>query len=104
MTSAIIQDQLIGFDLVQILGNADSDALTEILQDLLRVSRNNWALIKMTPVEKKICFGLLLGLSAKAIANARGCSYRTVETHKANIKRKLNVVTLTPLFLMAVFS
>jgi DNA-binding CsgD family transcriptional regulator len=104
MKSAIRQDQLIGFDLVQILGNADSDALTEILQDVLKVSRNNWTLIEMTPVEKKICFGLLLGLSAKAIANARGCSYRTVETHKANIKRKLNVVTLTPLFLMAVFS
>ena len=53
----------------------------------------------LTPTEIRICFGLLVGLSAKEVARHRNCSYRTVENHIAKIKTKLNVKTLSPLLL-----
>jgi DNA-binding NarL/FixJ family response regulator len=59
--------------------------------------------VHFTTAELEICFGLLIGLSAKEIAKYRDCSNRTVENHIANIKGKLNINQISPLMLANIF-
>jgi DNA-binding CsgD family transcriptional regulator len=59
--------------------------------------------VKFTDSEREICAGLYIGLSAKSIAELRGCSPRTVENHIANIKRKVGGGALTPLLISSIF-
>ncbi|CDY75088.1 Response regulator containing a CheY-like receiver domain and an HTH DNA-binding domain [Caballeronia glathei] len=46
---------------------------------------------RLTPRERDILDALALGLSSKQIAQQHGLSVRTVETHRLNLKRKLDI-------------
>jgi DNA-binding CsgD family transcriptional regulator len=46
---------------------------------------------RLTPRESEILDALADGLSSKQIAERYGLSVRTVETHRLNIKRKLEI-------------
>jgi two-component system, NarL family, nitrate/nitrite response regulator NarL len=46
---------------------------------------------RLTPRELEILDALALGLSSKQIAQQHGLSVRTVETHRLNLKRKLDI-------------
>jgi DNA-binding NarL/FixJ family response regulator len=46
---------------------------------------------RLTPRERDILDALALGLSSKQIALQHGLSVRTVETHRLNLKRKLDI-------------
>jgi len=46
---------------------------------------------RLTPRELDILDALAEGLSSKQIAHRNGLSVRTVETHRLNLKRKLNI-------------
>ena len=46
---------------------------------------------RLTPRERDILDALAQGLSSKQIAQRNGLSVRTVETHRLNLKRKLNI-------------
>lgn len=52
---------------------------------------------KLTPREETICAHLTAGETAKEAAIALGISYRTVETHKNRIFRKLGVDNMVKL-------
>lgn len=45
----------------------------------------------LTPREKSICEFVIQGYSNKEISNELGITASTVETHRANVFRKLNV-------------
>jgi len=47
--------------------------------------------LKLTPREKEVLVWVGEGLTAKAIADCLGISFRTVEQYVANIQRKLSV-------------
>ena len=58
----------------------------------------------LTPREREV-FGLLVtGMSSKLIARDLGCSYRTVEVHRAQIMRKMNARHLPELVRMSIES
>jgi DNA-binding NarL/FixJ family response regulator len=46
---------------------------------------------RLTPRERDILDALAEGLSSKQIAQQHGLSVRTVETHRLNLKRKLDI-------------
>ena len=46
---------------------------------------------RLTPRELEILDALAEGLSSKQIAQRNGLSVRTVETHRLNLKRKLDI-------------
>jgi DNA-binding NarL/FixJ family response regulator len=46
---------------------------------------------RLTPRERDILDALAMGLSSKQIAQQHGLSVRTVETHRLNLKRKLDI-------------
>jgi two-component system, NarL family, nitrate/nitrite response regulator NarL len=48
-------------------------------------------LARLTPRERDILDALAQGLSSKQIAQRNGLSVRTVETHRLNLKRKLDI-------------
>jgi len=48
-------------------------------------------LARLTPRERDILDALAEGLSSKQIAQRNGLSVRTVETHRLNLKRKLDI-------------
>ncbi|MFT4012571.1 MAG: LuxR C-terminal-related transcriptional regulator [Paracoccus sp. (in: a-proteobacteria)] len=45
----------------------------------------------LTPAERRIAHYLVNGFTAKEMAQVLGCSFRTVEVHRANMIRKMNV-------------
>jgi two-component system, NarL family, nitrate/nitrite response regulator NarL len=52
---------------------------------------------KLTPREQDVLIGIAEGLSNKAMADRLGISARTIETHRSNIMRKLNIRTIAGL-------
>ena len=69
------------------------DLLEENLRDLTstfgkKISRKKH---RLTPREIEICNMIRNGLSSKEIANIWNISYRTVETHRKNIRKKLGI-------------
>jgi DNA-binding NarL/FixJ family response regulator len=48
----------------------------------------------LTPREREVLRGIATGLTNKEVASSLGISHRTVETHRENIMRKLNVHTV----------
>lgn len=46
---------------------------------------------RLTPTELRICQSIRRGLSSKEIAQADGITAETVEAHRKNIRRKLNI-------------
>jgi two-component system nitrate/nitrite response regulator NarL len=52
-----------------------------------KVSRES-KLMSLTPRERDVCVKVAEGLSAKEIARELGISFRTVETHVQNLRRK----------------
>lgn len=58
----------------------------------------------LTDQEKKILRGIINGLSNKVIAEDLSLSHRTVETHRANIMKKLGVNNLVDLVKLAIKS
>lgn len=56
----------------------------------------------LTKIEKEICQFLFDGKTAKQIAFERGCSFRTVERHTANIKTKIREGKLSPAVLFLI--
>ena len=57
---------------------------------------------KLTNRERDVLIGIAEGLSNKAMASRLGISARTIETHRSNIMRKLNIRTIAGLTRFAV--
>lgn len=55
----------------------------------------NPLLLKLSPTELKICEFIQAGSSSKAIADAMNLSEGTVQTHRKNIRKKLNIQNKT---------
>lgn|SRR5574344_529821 len=58
---------------------------------LLAPAANAEAEIKLTPTETEILKDIALGMTTKEIADKRFSSFHTINTHRKNIFRKLNV-------------
>jgi two-component system, NarL family, nitrate/nitrite response regulator NarL len=58
---------------------------------LIQASAAQTPLARLTPRERDILDALAEGLSSKQIAQRNGLSVRTVETHRLNLKRKLEI-------------
>ncbi len=58
---------------------------------LIQASANRNPIERLTPRERDILDQLAEGLSSKQIAQRNGLSVRTVETHRLNLKRKLEI-------------
>ncbi|TKC88381.1 response regulator transcription factor [Trinickia terrae] len=58
---------------------------------MIQASAMQTPLETLTPRERHILDALAQGLSSKQIAQLNGLSVRTVETHRLNLKRKLNI-------------
>ena len=54
---------------------------------------------ELTPREKQVCDLLVHGLENKEIAIKLGSSHRTIEDHRANIMRKMQVKNAVELIL-----
>lgn len=52
---------------------------------------------RLTAREREVAMGLARGLSNKQIGRELGISHRTVEIHRARLKRKLGLPTLSAL-------
>ena len=72
------------------------------LQQLHNSLKKQLKLNPLTKIEKEICQFLFDGKTAKQIAFAKGCSFRTVERHVANIKTKLRERKLSPAVLFLI--
>ena len=83
-------------ELSDILTNGSELSLQRAATKAYLQWQNKVLKISLTATERRICFGLLNGLSAKQVARHRNCSYRTVENHIAKIKSKFGVKTLSP--------
>ena len=71
--------------------------IEKILEESL-LSNNGWALFEsLTKTEKQIMKLLADGYSNKQVADLVNTSFHTVNTHKKNIYRKLNINTITKL-------
>jgi DNA-binding NarL/FixJ family response regulator len=60
------------------------------------------ALEQLTSREREVLLGIALGRTNKEIAAGLGISYRTVETHRESLMRKLNLHTVAELTRFAV--
>jgi two-component system, NarL family, nitrate/nitrite response regulator NarL len=58
---------------------------------MIQASAKEAPIERLTPRERDILDALALGLSSKQIAQRTGLSVRTVETHRLNLKRKLEI-------------
>ncbi|WGS52463.1 response regulator transcription factor [Paraburkholderia sp. D15] len=58
---------------------------------LIQASANQAPVERLTPRERDILDALAEGLSSKQIAQRNDLSVRTVETHRLNLKRKLDI-------------
>lgn len=73
------------------------NAYLDIVEDqLVKLARGGGRedralLLKMTPSEMKICRFIQAGASTKEIADTLNLSMETVQTHRRNIRRKLNL-------------
>jgi two-component system, NarL family, nitrate/nitrite response regulator NarL len=58
---------------------------------IIQASAKETPVERLTPRERDILDALAQGLSSKQIAQREGLSVRTVETHRLNLKRKLDI-------------
>jgi two-component system, NarL family, nitrate/nitrite response regulator NarL len=58
---------------------------------MIQASAKEAPIERLTPRERDILDALAPGLSSKQIAQRTGLSVRTVETHRLNLKRKLEI-------------
>lgn len=58
---------------------------------IIQASAKETPIERLTPRERDILDALAQGLSSKQIAQREGLSVRTVETHRLNLKRKLDI-------------
>jgi PAS domain S-box-containing protein len=58
-------------------------------------------LVALSPREREVLSRLVAGLSSKLIAKELGLSPRTIEVHRANIKEKLQVATISEAMALA---
>ncbi len=58
---------------------------------MIQASARSTPVERLTPRERDILDALAQGLSSKQIAQREGLSVRTVETHRLNLKRKLEI-------------
>jgi PAS domain S-box-containing protein len=58
-------------------------------------------LVALSPREREVLSRLVTGLSSKLVAKELGLSPRTVEVHRANIKEKLQVATISEAMALA---
>ncbi len=63
----------------------------DIAARMIQASRLQTPVERLTPRELEILDALADGLSSKQIAERYGLSVRTVETHRLNLKRKLDI-------------
>jgi DNA-binding NarL/FixJ family response regulator len=63
----------------------------ELSSRLIQASATQSPIERLTPRELDILDALAEGLSSKQIAQRNDLSVRTVETHRLNLKRKLNI-------------
>ncbi len=71
--------------------NTSSPAITSILADTVARPAASVAVAEITPREKEVLTLVAGGHSTKQIADQLGISIRTVETHRINMLKKLEV-------------
>ncbi|SAL09096.1 response regulator [Caballeronia telluris] len=64
---------------------------TDLAMRMIQARYAETPLERLTPRERDILDALAEGLSSKQIAQQHGLSVRTVETHRLNLKRKLDI-------------
>jgi DNA-binding NarL/FixJ family response regulator len=74
----------------------------KVLEGYLKDSARGGAKSVLTPAERRIVQLLAEGKSNKEVANAQDISVKTVETHRANIMRKLGLRSMSDLVHYAV--
>ena len=79
-----------------------SEALDLILEKNINKRSNTNPIVLLTPTEKEIAQLIALGKSVKEIAAERCLSFHTVNTHKKNIFRKMEVRTVHDLTKLAI--
>ncbi len=78
------------FQTLEIRYLKDSDAVWQPRDERLRALLNQHS-TSLTPTEEKVCLMIHDKLQSKEIAAALGTSYRTIEWHRRNIRRKLAI-------------
>lgn len=72
-----------------------------LLQQRITGSRDDSRLSGLTPTEFEVLHLIGIGLGSNEIATSLNRSVKTIETHKANIKKKLNLKNANQLMLFA---
>ena len=80
-------------EIVRAIGTvlAGQTFFSEAAARMIHASATASPLDRLTPRERDILDALAEGLSSKQIAQQTGLSVRTVETHRLNLKRKLEI-------------
>ncbi len=87
-----VQDLLAAIEAVMTGGSFFSERAQRTLADSLRTGGDvDRPLAKLTGRERDVLIGVARGLTTKEIAAAQNISARTVETHRANLMRKLDL-------------
>ena len=73
--------------------NSYLDILEDQLYKLIQGGENgrHAMLLKLTPMEMKVCKFIQAGVSSQEVADALNLSIVTIQTHRRNIRRKLNL-------------
>lgn len=87
-----VQDLLAAIEAVMTGGSFFSERAQRTLADSLRTGGDvDRPLAKLTGREREVLIGVARGQTTKEIAAAQNISARTVETHRANLMRKLDL-------------
>lgn len=103
LKDSAVQDLAAAITAVTSGGRYFSPAVQTLMAQMLHGGRpDSQDLSSLTDREREVFTMLARGLSTKAIASALGIGTRTVETHRANLMRKLGVRSVALLTQMAI--
>ena len=98
-----VQDLVAAIDAVTSGGSFFSERAQRALANSLRAGESpDSPLAKLTGRERDVLIGVARGLTTKEIAAQQNISARTVETHRANLMRKLDVRSVALLTQLAI--
>ena len=86
-----VQDLVSAIDSVMSGGSFFSERAQRALADSLRGGEGDRPLARLTGRERQVLAAVARGLTTKEIAAQQNISTRTVETHRANLMRKLDL-------------
>jgi DNA-binding NarL/FixJ family response regulator len=103
LKDSAVQDLVSAVRTVVAGGSYYSPAIQQQMAEFVRdASRGPQGVLALTDRERDVLRLLVRGLSSKEIGNALDISARTVETHRANLMRKLGVKSVALLTQMAI--